>query len=216
LKSAKDILDIIPLPPERPGGPLILPWPVPGNPGSFLSFSTLNQWRSFIQGLGLHSDLPQIVTAKFERAQKLYYLGWIDTDLIKAGELAAMIALELALKNHYGANVRKWRGKIRFADLLKHMVEGDGLTDAQIPMFQKYGGRIVANLYKTEEAQKARKGTNVVAPMTLVEIRNSQAHGDPFGNQPYGGLLELVRDLIEYAYWDTALKPKARRSDLCP
>jgi hypothetical protein len=34
---------------------------------------------------------------KYRRAQKLCYLGWIDGDCIKAGELAALVALELAL-----------------------------------------------------------------------------------------------------------------------
>jgi hypothetical protein len=34
----------------------------------------------------------------------------------------------------------------------------------------------------------------------LNKIRNGLAHGDPFDGFPYGGLLELVRDLIEYAY----------------
>jgi hypothetical protein len=37
---------------------------------------------------------------------------------------------------------------------------------------------------------------------SLAEIRNKQAHGDPFDGLAYGGLLELVRDLIAYAYRD--------------
>jgi len=35
---------------------------------------------------------------------------------------------------------------------------------------------------------------------TLAELRNSLAHSDPFDGLPWSGLLELVRDLIEYAY----------------
>jgi hypothetical protein len=34
----------------------------------------------------------------------------------------------------------------------------------------------------------------------LAEIRNQLAHGYPFDGLAYAGLLELVRDLIEYAY----------------
>jgi hypothetical protein len=36
--------------------------------------------------------------------------------------------------------------------------------------------------------------------MNLVERRNRAAHGDPFDNMPCAGLIEVVRDLIEYAY----------------
>src|SRR5665213_3550076 len=86
--------------------------------------------------------------------------------------------------------------------LLQHMVEKDGLTDEKIPMFQKYGGSIVANLYEPDASRKARKGTITAPPMTVAEIRNSLAHGDPFDGLPWSGLLELVRDLIEYAYRD--------------
>lgn len=35
---------------------------------------------------------------------------------------------------------------------------------------------------------------------SLADIRNSAAHGDPFDGMPWAGMLELVRDLIEYAY----------------
>jgi hypothetical protein len=34
----------------------------------------------------------------------------------------------------------------------------------------------------------------------LSDIRNALAHGDPFDSLPWSGLLELVRDLIQYAY----------------
>ena len=38
--------------------------------------------------------------------------------------------------------------------------------------------------------------------MTLVEIRNRAAHAGPLDTAPWGGLLEVVRDLIENAYRD--------------
>ena len=34
----------------------------------------------------------------------------------------------------------------------------------------------------------------------LAERRNGLAHGDPFEGLPTGGLLELARDLINFAY----------------
>src|SRR5487761_568633 len=87
--------------------PLALPWPAPDNPGGFIEFSTATQWRAFVSSLGLPPGIPEIVAAKFRRAQMLYFLAWLYTDLIKAGELTALATLELALNDRYGKKVRK-------------------------------------------------------------------------------------------------------------
>jgi hypothetical protein len=71
-----------------------------------------------------------------------------------------------------------------FARLLKHMLV-DGLTDDKIPMVRRYGGTAIG--FVSGDASPS-----------LAEIRNRQAHGDPFDGLPYGALLELVRDLIEF------------------
>ncbi len=42
--------------------------------------------------------------------------------------------------------------------------------------------------------------------MVLPHIRHSLAHGNPFDCMPWGRLLELVHDLIEYAYRDSIAK----------
>jgi hypothetical protein len=104
---------------------------------------------------------------------------------LKAGELAALIALELALMDRYGGQITK--SKRSFAALLKFMVESDGLTDDRIPMVVRCGGTAVGQLIGATHP-------------TLAERRNALAHGDPFDGLPTGGLLELVRDLINYAY----------------
>ena len=44
------------------------------------------------------------------------------------------------------------------------------------------------------------KAAGSLKAITLAGIRNSFTHGDPFDGMPWGGLLELVRDLIEFAY----------------
>lgn len=167
--------------------PVILPWPASGNAGAFLSFDHPAEWRTFIEGLGIDPHIPQIIQAKFARAQTLYLLGWIDFSLIKAGELAALVALELAVMDRYEGKVSK--GKRNFANLLKQMVEVDGLDDADIPMVTRCNGTAIGQL------------TGSTHP-TLAERRNMLAHGDPFDGFPTGGLLELVRDLIDYAYRD--------------
>lgn len=179
----------------RREAPLALPWPVPGNPGGFYEFSTAAQWRAFVLSLGLPAGIPEIVAAKFRRAQMLYFLAWLYNDLIKAGELMALAALELGLNDRYGGKVRK-RGAYRsFAELLVYMIQ-DGLTDDRIPMVKRCGGSAIA--FISGDARPS-----------LAEIRNKQAHGDPFDGFPVGGLLELVRDLIAYAYRDfvTSAKP---------
>jgi hypothetical protein len=63
---------------------------------------------------------------------------------------------------------------------------------------------VVVNLYESEEAREGTPWKDLVPerPMTLVEIRNRAAHADPFDTMPWGGLLEVVRDVIEYAYRD--------------
>ncbi|CAE6858195.1 MULTISPECIES: hypothetical protein [Paraburkholderia] len=165
--------------------PLLMPWPVPGNPGGFIQFDHSDQWRTFIASLDMDSGIPDVVRLKYARAQKLYLLGWIDADLIKAGELVALTTLELALMDRYGTHFKK--RKRTFAAVLKHLVDADGLTDAQIPVVARCGGSAIGQLIGT------------VKP-TLAQRRNSMAHGDPFDGFPVGGLLELVRDLITFSY----------------
>jgi hypothetical protein len=203
---------------DRLPGPLILPWPMPGNLAAVQSFITFSEWRDFVMGHGLRAGVPTIVAAKFERAQKLHLLAWIDFDVIKAGELVALTALELALQDRYGGMLKERREKatagkkrpakirplttkvetVAFADLLKYLPE-DGLTDEEIPMVRRCGGSVLNRL--TGECKPG-----------LADIRNSQAHGYPFDGFPWAGLLELTRDLIEYAY--RGMTADQRR--LCP
>lgn len=152
-----------------------------------IQFNEPDEWRRFIIGLGIDERIPDIVQLKFRRAQALYLLGWIDLDVLKAGELAALIALELTLMDRYGSQIPK--KKRSFAALLKHMVDVDGLDDAHIPMIVRTGGTAIGFV------------TGASKP-SLSQRRNGMAHGDPFDGLPIGGLLELVRDLINYAYRD--------------
>ena len=179
-------LDIELLSGVQRNGPLVLPWP--GHASGFRTFPTVAEWRDFILSLSLPPGIPEIVAAKYRRAQMLYFLAWLYFDLIKAGELVGLSTLELALNDRYGAKVVK-KGKYRsFSDLLKYMLM-DELTDDKVPMVQKYGGSVIGFV-----SGDSKPG--------LAERRNTMAHGDPFDGFPVGGLLELVRDLIGYAYRD--------------
>jgi hypothetical protein len=189
------------LPPHA--DPLILIWPAPGNPAAVLRFDESNEWRAFVVSLSLDPRIPDVVRLKFERAQKLFLLGWLDADLIKGAELVALTTLELALRDRFGLVVPPVKTKkidpsspealmappprYSFKVLLRHLVDKEGLTDAQIPMIARCGGTAVGQL------------TGDSKP-TLDERRNAMAHGDPFDGTPVGGLVELVRDLIMFAY----------------
>ena len=158
-------------------GHLTLPWP--SGSGMFTAFEDFAAWRRYIDAADLDARTPLIVAESFHRAQKLYLLGWIDLDTVSAGELAALISLEMALRDRYG--------KKDFSNLLRHMVERDGLSDNDLA--QRTGiKRPVVAIVRGE-----------IKP-TLSERRNGMAHGSAFRSLPLAGLLELVRDLIEYAY----------------
>ncbi|OHX36628.1 hypothetical protein BJL95_02920 [Methylomonas sp. LWB] len=187
---------------DRTNNPLTLIWAGPQSPAQLYSFSHFSEWQAFIYNLGLNCPVPlNTVRPKFERAQSLYLLGWICQDVIKAGELAALSALELALKDVYMSAYKKINPKNPINSFLKpglkYMVEHDGLVDEKLPIVQKFGGAVVSNLYR--EKPNGQKG-KVDQDGTLVGIRNSLAHGDPFDAMPWGSLLEVVRDLIGYMY----------------
>ncbi len=160
-------------------------WPTQWNAGGFISFENATDWLAFVESLAIDARIPEIVRAKFARAQTPYLLGWVDSNVLKSGELAALIALELALMDRYGGQITK--SKRNFAALLKFMVESDGLTDDRIPMVGRCGGTAVGQLIGATHP-------------TPAERRNALAHGDPFDGRPTAGLLELVRDLINCAY----------------
>jgi hypothetical protein len=146
-----------------------------------------------------------------KRAKALCF-NLVDFDLIKAGELMALTALELTVTDRYAGNEMARRREavvkravqakgtisnreqsriknVSFADLLKYMVDHDGLTEDQIASNRRCGppSRVLGLL------------TGETRP-SLAEIRNDPAHGAPFGGFPRAGLLELVRDLVAYAY----------------
>jgi hypothetical protein len=102
--------------------------------------------------LRLTSEIPYIVSARIRRAQKLYALAWFDYDLIKVGELVALTALKLALKDRYGGRLADPGKKPPMLHvLLRHMVEKDGFTDEILPLVQRYGGSVLPYLYEADE-----------------------------------------------------------------
>lgn len=188
MSPTQDFLDAVAVAADRLPGPRNVPWPMPGRLDAIVPFASFAEWQVFILGLDLRAGIPDIVTVKFTRALKLHILAWIDFDIIKAGEMVALATLELALRDCYGDKVKDKRGNISFDRSLRYMVEHDGLTDDKLPMHRRCGGGSVVS-----------RLTGKTKP-SLANIRNDLAHGYPFDGFPWSGMLELVRDLIEYAY----------------
>jgi hypothetical protein len=89
----------------------------------------------------------------------LYFLAWLYPDLIKAGELAGLTTLELALRDCYGNKVRGRGGrKPDFAGLLQYMRK-DGLTDDRIPMVRRSGGTAIGFVTGKNKRWFARTGS---------------------------------------------------------
>ncbi|TWC77162.1 hypothetical protein FB593_11824 [Rhizobium sp. SJZ105] len=194
--------------------PFYVPWPIEGNPGAILAFTTPDEWLAFLRERDLHNDVPQIVSNKYARAQRLYALSWLDLDLMKAAELVAITALEAALKERFAGVSRKERPML--GGLLRHLVLSDGLGNTELPFTRRYGGKAADLLYESEATRKEREAQGRSAQPTLLSIRNGLAHGDPFDGLPWSGLLELIRDLIEYVYRDMidARRPTAPLSGM--
>ncbi len=205
-------LDAIAAAAERSPGPRTIPLPMPGNVGDFRSFTNFDEWRDYWLGLRLPFGVPQNMTDGFERAQKLYLLAWMDFDLMVAGEMVALSTLEHVLRDQYlGKEISRrrvviaekaerenrepkkgekwWVEQASFSDLLKYMWNHDALTDDKLPSVRRSGGKVKDLIIGDRDP-------------SLADMRHARAHGNPFGSGFEAGLLELIRDLIEYAYRD--------------
>ena len=191
-------------------GSRTLPWPSPKMVDGFVEFAEFDEWKQVILGFRLSAGVPLNMADLFDRALKLYLAAWLDFDLVTAGETAALAALEHSLRDCYLQDFKDRHDKkvvakaesekrsptpkecfqsknVSFFNLLEHMHKHDGLTDDKLPFVCRYGGSGVRLL-------------SAEGDPSLADMRNVRAHGTPFGSGYQSGLLELVRDLIEYAY----------------
>jgi hypothetical protein len=199
---------------EIPGSQTI-PWPVPDNSSAeFVLFANFAEWQKVILDLRLRAGVPTYMTDLFDRALKLHLVAWLDFEFASAGQMPAFAALELSLRDRYLGYFAERHKKrvaatalsekrsptladnfrpeqISLTDLLLHMRKRDGLTDDQLPCVRKYRGIVSVVRLLTGEAKPS-----------LADMRNAEMHGNPFGSGYRSGLLEVVRDLIEYAYRD--------------
>ena len=82
-------------------GERTIPWPSPGQPGSFVTFADFPEWQRVILGFQLAVGVPRSMADLFDRALKLYLTAWLDFDLVTAGEMVALAALEHSLRDCY-------------------------------------------------------------------------------------------------------------------
>ena len=186
--------------------PFTIPWiHTPRTPSGLRSFSDFREWAAYVESLDLHPNVWVQTRHRWSRVLKIYILAWLDIDLIKAGELAALTALEMALKERYGSHYAKRPQDLEHPPslrvLFKHLVERDGLTNDNIPIAKMWDTDMVARLYERDVDRRERreKQIGVSPPITIESIRNTAAHGDPFDTMPWGALLEVLKDLIHYA-----------------
>lgn len=179
-----ELLSDFSFPIVRASDPLVLVGPVPGNPAAVLQFTNIEQWRQRVLSLRLSGTPPDAIQRNYERMLRVLFLAWLDASVIKLAELAALASLEVAIKQRYQL---KFRG---LEPALEHLVDKVGVRDADLRSVRECGGTVVSRLL----LKSPPDGT------ALSEIRNRLAHGDPFETMPWGGLFEVVRDLVDFMY----------------
>lgn len=174
--------------------------------------------------------VPQVVRDKYLRALKVYLAAWVDADILVIAEAAAYGALELAVRDQYCHKVRALerereiearkrkaepkpqatskpaveKAAPQFSDepqppalsaLLDYIVRHDGLTDADLKTACPYPGNTAVDRlrnYKLKDPKATRP--------SIAELRHRVSHGDPRATLPYAGSLQLIHDIIHYAY----------------
>ena len=154
----------------------------------FLEFHHITEWCDYLFSLQIRSaKVPAIHADAYHVALRMLLLAWADTCLIKPAELQALRSLESALRGVYFQVLFERRRALKpklvpekfrpgLGDFLDYMAARDDLDTA----------------LHNESKKATGNALNV--------IRNGLAHGDTFNGWPWGGLLESVRDVMEYAY----------------
>lgn len=187
--------------PKREDEPLVISWPIPGHLDRICSLTHPQDWIEMVESVILSPKVPDIISRKYRRAQRLYAYGWLEFDFIKAGEFVAITTLESALRDRYSRLQSIGGQPPALSRLLEYLVAKDGASDGSIPFAKKYGVSVIPSLLPRQRKRGAAASVDI-GGYRLTEIRNKMAHGDPFDGLPWSGLLELIRDLIEYAYRD--------------
>lgn len=165
----------------------------PGAHGKILEFFTIADWRDYLDSHRIKSNrVPQIHANQYHVALRLMLLAWVDYSAVKPAELQALRSLEGALAQVYFNTIFELEQK-KHERLQKKPID----RMKYHPGLCRYLDHMVAHdaLPERFHNQLTKRDSSA-----LHNIRNGLAHGDPFNNGAWGGLMESVRDVIEHAY----------------
>lgn len=157
-------------------------YPMPN--GHFRQFADIQEWYQYVKSFRLVPGkivLPYLDA--FDEALRALFMTYLFGEFCKMGEMKAFATLEGALLTAYAHKMCKEakNGRHRCAGLgetLKWAEENDGLRPG---------------LFDVSKLQRSPSALNV--------IRDRQMHGYLFEETlPWGGLFELIKETIEYAY----------------
>ncbi|HEX5412669.1 MAG TPA: hypothetical protein VFZ27_12540 [Terriglobia bacterium] len=177
----------------RDSEPLQIVGPVPGNPAAIRQFTNLADWRSYVLGLQLRGSTPKVFRRKHNHVLRTLFLAWLDANVIKLAELGGLAMLEGAIRARYPEiKINKKQPGLECA--LTHLVEHGGLNDDAL---RETGARVSHNILPARDkgGRRLNEGGS-----SLSNVRNRLAHGDPFEVMPWGGLFEVIRDLVDFMY----------------
>jgi hypothetical protein len=166
-------------------------------PGSFgpgrsnltlMQFSDIKGWRDYLLTLQINDTrVPGIHSNAYHDALKALLLAWVEPATIKPVELQALRSLEGALRGVY------------FQPMFEKMLAQ--APKSKLAKFRPGLGQFLEFMREHDDLPDALHSKSGRGPGSALDtIRNRLAHGDPFNNLPWGGLLESVRDVVIYAY----------------
>ncbi|MHB1280567.1 MAG: hypothetical protein ACYCYL_04955 [Acidithiobacillus sp.] len=159
------------------------PFAYPMDNGQIKHFASVEQWYDYVQSLRIkpHQVTLPYVDA-FDEALRVLFMTYIIPEFCKMAETKAFATLEGALKEAYHHKTcktvsNKIHRRAGLADCLEWAEKNDGLTP---------------DLFDKTIGQRRPEALNV--------IRDKQMHGKFEEMFPWGGLFEVIKETIEYAF----------------
>ncbi|MHB8181435.1 MAG: hypothetical protein ACYDC7_02420 [Acidithiobacillus ferrivorans] len=176
------------------------PFYYPMAKGNIRGFPTVEQWYDYVQSLRIRPhQVPLPYLDAFDEALRALFMTYLLPEFCKMAEMKALSTLEGALKEAYHHQMcKQTAGKTKskagesstgsvhrcaaLADCLEWAEQHDGLEP---------------NLFDKSIGQRRPEALNV--------IRDKQMHGKLEEMFPWGGLFEVSKSTLEYAFrnWST-------------
>ena len=171
------------------------PFYYPMAKGNIREFPTVEQWYNYVQSLRIPPhQIPLPYLDAFDEALRALFMTYLLPEFCKMAEMKALSTLETALKDAYHHQMckqtaRKTKPKAgesstgsvhrcaALADCLEWAEQHDGLEP---------------NLFDKSIGQRRPEALNV--------IRDKQMHGKLEEMFPWGGLFEVIKSTVGYAF----------------